>query len=354
MIYLDHASTTPPLSVAGGAVDAIREFAWGNPHSIHKIGTSAQAVLSDAEEIICKSINGMNGRIIWTMNGTQANQLAIQTICKNDRAALVTSTIEHKSIEELWRSYGSAVDPDAGYVWSTKVSKYLTKWTKLVSIIAVNNETGRTNNIQKISKVVKEFNPQILMHTDAVQAFGKIPLDVESWGIDLLTLSAHKIYGPKGIGCLWIRDGVEFQPLYQGTPAPDLAAGFAEAVREATDPIKLQEYSTLLSNQMAEFGFRLNDTGVYFHVNSMANGIMSLRFNVDADELVLALDDKHIAVSLGSACNNKQRDLRVLMNSGLTEQEARQTIRLSFGRAVNLDEIEIAAKIIAETVKELE
>ena|SRR3990167_452435 len=358
MIYLDSAATTRPYPSVTNMVGVTDTVAWGNPHSIHAIGLLAGALLGDAEVIVGKAIKAPSGGTLWTSGGTEANTLAITSVC-NYTGDLVCSMGEHLSIEQYRRQYGIGVELDnIGCINIDSILKVISKYTKLVSLFLVNNETGSINEIETLAHAIKEKFPDILIHTDAVQAFGKIDIDIEKLGVDLISLSAHKIHGPKGVGCLWasyraLEKCPKLISLYRGTPSTSLIGGFAEAINR----LDILEHQKLVEEQSKAFQKALEATKVLHSYNAYREAhkvydILSIYLpEVDAIELILRLSDKNIMLSYGSACSTSKSSRVIEQIEG--EKVAKSSIRVSFGEDCRLEDIETAANLVAETVKEI-
>lgn len=354
MMYLDHNATSPILKTVH---QAMVSAPFGNANSVNYTGIKAKIALLISEERIKKEINGHNGRIIWTSGGTQANYIAITGICK-DKGDLITSNIEHKSIYNLRRNFGNTLDCLSNGMINLNCGSDITKWkllksstAKLVSLMYVNNETGV---IQPVSDVKQLIHPKIKFHIDAVQALGKIKIDIEKLGADLLTLSAHKIGGPQGIGCLWIRNNVDIKLQYLGTPNVAGIVGFGKAIKE----ISIKEYNDINIKNEYHFLKTLNENKCFYILNTKAHhiaGTLSISFpGIDGSELMYALSDKDIIVSTGSACNSNQEELSyVLLNMGINEKQIKSTIRISMGKDISVNDIIKVANIITMTIKEL-
>lgn len=322
MIYLDNAAS----------------YKEANPHSIHIEGLKAKILIKKAEIIIKDHINGHRGRIIWTSSGSMANYWAL----KKKDCFITSSEIEHKSILEHpfingFLSYEQILEG-----WSD---------SDLITHMLANNETGQIFDVSWI----KDTNPDALLHVDAVAALGKIQIDVEKLQCDTLSLSAHKIGGPQGLGVLWVRDGVEVNVPYLGTPNVKSIVNFAQIIKNIV-PVFVSQilyekenwfYKTLTAN--------LSENEVFLNPHILTNkiaGILNLSFpNVDKDELQLLLSDKGVMVGTGSACG--KGDSHVLKAMGLSEKRIKSAIRVSFNTLNTYEECTQAAKIIAETIKEL-
>lgn len=332
MYYLDHNSTTPPLPSVIEVMKKIQEEEWGNPHSFHDVGVSASMVVIKAEKYLKDRINGHDGRIVWTGNGSQANQIAIEGICEGSED-LLASQLSHKSVYDLIDKYGRGDG-----------------WKKLLSMIYINNETGAVMDTVSFKHLEKDT----LLHIDAVQALGKLNIDVVELNCDLISFSGHKIYGPKGIGCLWVKNGTSIEIPYLGTPNVPGIAGFGEAVRL----INVLDYQKELRDKEVILLSEFEKLGVEYKIHETRNlrvpGTLSISFpSTTNTDLMLELSDKEVMVSIGSACTKEQECSRVLKGIGLSEEEINSTIRISLGKESSFTDIFNAAQIISDTVKEL-
>lgn len=349
MINLDYNATTPLLPVVRKAME---ECPQGNSHSPHMLGVKAKLAEKKAEKQVKTLLGTTSGRIIWTSSGTQANQLAIQGICEDRRGYLVTTGIEHKSIEDIWRRYGNAVWPRrSGLVYRKDMNRYVCNFTRLISMMLVNNETGM---MQPVAKMKPQF-PNVLVHTDAIQALGKMNVWVDTLGVDLVSISAHKIGGPKGVGALWVRDGVEIEVPYLGTANTPAIVGFGVAAEQIHNmPNRRSLYRENCQIFFREI-IRAGASPIWRgsgDLDRLIPGTMSLYFQgIDAEDLMMELSTKGIMVSTGSACGGGRS--YVLERMDLTEEEVKGTVRISLGLLYEEGELSEAAKVVAETAKEL-
>jgi cysteine desulfurase len=349
MINLDYNATTPLLPVVREAMECVPQ---GNSHSAHMAGIKAKLAEKKAEEQVKHLLGTSKGRIVWTSSGSEANRLTIQGLCKYRWGDLVTTGIEHKSIDDLWRAYGNAVWPrQSGLVYHKDFERYVGDHVKLVSMMLVNNETGL---LMPVDKLKLKF-PNTLIHTDAVQALGKMNVHVDTLGVDLVSLSAHKIGGPKGIGALWIKDGVDINLPYLGTANTPGIVGFgvaAEQVHNMPNRRALyRENCNIFFRELIRQGAAPLWRGVG-DLARLAPGTMSLYFKgVDADELMMCLSTEGVMISTGSACGGGRS--HVLERMGLSDEEIDSTVRISPGMIYGEGELAEAAGIVARVAKEL-
>ena len=374
MIYLDNNATTPPDPAVCEKMSWFLKEHFGNPSSLYPIGRDVKELITESRQIIADALGASRSEIIFTASGTEADNFALRGIMEAfpEKNELVTSSIEHPAVMETanyLEKNGKKVTylpvDNQGRVDLNALSRVLTPRTALVSIMFSNNELGTIQPISQISRIVKDKG--ILLHTDAVQSFGKIPFTVDEIGVDLLTLSAHKVYGPKGIGALYVRKGTKIQPLIygghqerqlrSGTENTGGIVGFGEAVRI------LQQRSTQDNKQIARLADRLK-RGIQ---NSIPNVIFNgpeddrvkstLNFSfvgLEAEAILLALATKDIYVSTGSACSEDSEDVsHVLSAINLRPEIARSTLRMSLGRFNTEKDVETVLKELPEIVRKL-
>jgi cysteine desulfurase len=359
LIYLDHASTTQPSSSVVATIADCQRSYWGNPHSIHSLGQAAKRELKKASEVIKTLLCTDKGEIIFTAGGSDANNRIINAIAP-ETGQLATSTVEHKSIDQ-YRLKGQTIwfEPDLGYAdfFIPRVLKNVSVYTKLVSIIHTNNETGRSFNICALASAIKNWREGTLFHTDLTAGIVKATdLEVELRPVDAVTLSAHKIYGPKGVGCLWVKDKALAEHIkasqYFGTP--DLAGilGFAKAV-EGFSPHKENEITSEQVSVFMEGLSDLDDFEILCTESTWNPSTMSVFFkDVDGQRLVMELSDRGVMCSHGSACSTGEAT-RVLEAFGIPREKAQCTVRFSFGRQVTVEQVKKATEIIKSTIKEI-
>jgi cysteine desulfurase len=372
VIYLDNSATTPLSPEVLQAMQPYFAGEFGNASSVHTLGAHARVALEQARETIARSIHAEPKEIIFTSGGTESNNAAIKGIFFKHYKEhfggkpwsdfeIVTSPTEHHAVLEPieWTSKLGAkisfvrVDP-IGRALPESVAQQLTPQTSLVSIMTVNNELGTINPIAEIAAIVREHSSAII-HSDAVQAFGRIPIDVKALDIDMLSLSAHKIHGPKGIGALYVRGGIEWEPLLHGgsqernrrggTEAVALAVGFAEAVKLSSGySDHFRNLRTHLLKKLAAIPEAvLNSAADDCSVNSIVSFsfIPEVLSRLDADALIIRFDLEGIAVSNGSACTSgSQQPSHVLLAIGKSRDVATKSVRVSFSRYNTTDEID--------------
>ena len=374
-IYLDYAATTPvdtrviERMVAHMSVDGD----FGNPASrSHAFGWQAEEAVEAARVQIAEAINADPREIVWTSGATESDNLALKGAAfEASRRHLITSSIEHKAVLDccgFLQQQGFEVTyltPDAwGRTSAEQVREALREDTLMVSIMHVNNELGTANDLRSIGEVCRSNG--VLFHTDAAQGFGKLPLDVEAMYIDLLSLSAHKIYGPKGIGALYVRrsQGLQLAPqmhggghemgMRSGTLPAQQIVGLGAAAQLMVEHMD-SEHAQLsaLRQRFLSYVRQIPDTVVHTHPEQHVPGIVNVGFaGVDGETLLLALPG--LAVSSGSACTSASVEPSfVLRGLGIADDLAHSSLRFSFGRFTDAAEIDSAAQQLATTVGRL-
>ncbi len=374
MIYLDNAATTQPYISVIDAMNEINKDFYANPSSQHAAGFLAEKKLKEAKEKIMSSIGARSGELIFTSGGTESNNQIFFGVLKNAikrKPHIITSLIEHPSVlepvkflEELGVSVTYIKPDEKGIISADAVADAVCENTKLVSIMAVNNETGAINPIADIVKKVKAKNPDVLVHSDCVQAMGNIALDVTKWGVDAISLTAHKICGPRGVGALYLKSGVRVLPLIlgghqqknlrSGTENVAGAYGFSVACDETVKGFcekqeKLKKLKERIISSLND-NFIINNEGEDYSCH-----IVSIRVkNVRAEVLLHALEAHGICVSAGSACStNKPAPSHVLLAQGYDRKHIEETIRVSLGIYNTEEEIDTFCQILIKEAESL-
>lgn len=366
-IYLDNSATTRVCEKSAEKVLELMTQCYGNPSSLHKKGLEAQREVAHARQAVAVSLGAQPREIIFTSGGTEANNLAVlggAAASRRRGKRIVTTAIEHPSVLEPMRQLEKEgfevvfLTPDAdGRVPEEAVLKAVTSDTILISVMAVNNELGSIQPIEVLKKAVKRAGAPALVHVDGVQAYGKLPLRPEKLGIDLLTVSGHKIHGPKGVGALYVSKSARILPrtfgggqereLRPGTEAAPLIAGLGAAAEELPDwrqaysrMEKLRDYT--LQKLSGLEGVEVNSPveGLPYLLNFSALGIRS-------ETMLHFLAQRGIYVSSGSACA-KGKQSHVLKAAGLPDSRISSAIRVSFSR----ENTERDADALAEGVRE--
>ena len=374
-IYLDHASSMPVDARVLKFAERYLQNEFGNPSSLHSVGLGAKRVIEDARKKIAALINAENERtIIFTGSATESNNLAIKgtalrNIGKGKKAA--ASAIEHISVlnpmKELQKNGFELsivpVDP-TGIVALDKLNNIITKETTITSIMYANNEIGTIEPIKEISEMVHDKGSYL--HVDGTAAAGRIPIDVQKDGIDLLTISSNDMYGPQGAGALYIRPGVRLQPivlgggqergLRSGTENIFAIAGMGEAARIAKAEMD-QESKRLMEIRDELITNILKIEGSYLtgHPTQRLPNHASFRFsNIEGESILLNMDMYNIQVSTGSACSSKTLEpSHVLLAIGLKHEEAHGSMVLTLGRSNKDEQIPVIIKAVRETVQRL-
>lgn len=369
MIYLDSSATTKPCEQAIAAAVNALETDWGNPGSLHAMGTHARDIIDNARKSVARELSCDEDEVYFTGSGTTANNTAIFGAASSRgkrRKTVVTTSIEHPSVLNAM-SRLERDGFDVRYLKSDRFGRFsldeldslLTNDVCLVSIMAVNNELGTVNDIGAAGKLIKKKCPEAVFHVDGVQAFGKIDLKVHRLGIDLLSMSAHKIHGPKGVGALYVRDGLFIEPyvvgggqengMYSGTEAVPAIAGFGAAVDCLPKKSETLKKVGELKSRLVE---KLSDDKRIF-VNSPDDALPYILniscMGVPSQPMVNALSEQGICVSAGSACKRGHRS-DVLVAAGLESDRIDSAFRISLSRFNTLDEMDITAQKIKEII----
>jgi len=373
-IYLDNAATTPIDEQVVKAMLPYFSEKFGNASSQHFLGQEAKRALEESRNTIAKSIGARYDEIIFTSGGTEANNLAIKGICfanrQNSKNHIITTKIEHDCVLNSCRwmeKQGFNVtylDVDKqGFVNPKDIENRITEKTILVSIIHANNEIGTIQDLEAIGKICKEHG--VYFHTDACQSFTKIPINVKKMNLDLVTLNAHKIHGPKGIGALFVRRGVKIVPLLHGggqekglrsgTENIPGIIGFARAVKIANsrDVKKMQKLRDKLINEIIS---KIPNTTLNGSKEDkrLCNNINFSFKGIEGEAIGGYLDIKGISSSTGSACSSQTlAPSHVLLAIGLTPEQANSSIRLSLSKFNTEQEINYVLSVLPEIVKKL-
>ena len=377
-VYLDHCATTPLDKRALAAMMPYLTESYGNASSVHLFGQQARAAADKARRQVASLISARANEIVFTSGGTEANNLAIRGICESVAAHgrhLITSAIEHPSvrgpIEEFekkgWEVTRLPVYED-GTVRVEDVREAIRPGTVLVSVMLANNEIGTIQPVAEIGALVRAAGQKHLrFHVDAVQAAGRVPIDIEALGCDLLTLSAHKIYGPKGIGGLFIRRGVRIRPQQvgghqererrAGTESVANIVGFGAACELAkNEMLDRNKHAQCLRDRFEkEVGQRIGDVvlnGASDHRLPHVSNI-SFRF-IEGEGLLIHLDLQGIAVSTGSACSSGTLEPSPVIRAlGRNEELARGAIRFSFGKDNTSEDLDYVLEALPRAVESL-
>lgn len=350
MIYLDNAATTAVTEPILEVMLPYLKENYGNPSSLYSLGRKSQRAIETAREQVAKAINAKPGQIFFTSGATESNNWVISNF-----NYVICSKIEHHSILS---------NPKCHQLDFSELAREIRKNNAdLVTYMLVNNETGQIFDIKPLVKISHEMG--ILFHTDATQAFGHIPINVEELDVDSLSLSGHKFHAPKGVGILYLKEPSKYKPLlYGGQQEKNLRAGTENAAGIAAvgKAVELYNFSKEKSNicctiQNKFYSAFKDMTDVWFNTN-ISNSIpttLNLAFkNVESESLMLLLDSNGIYVSSGSACNSKSLEpSHVLKSMGTPEEYIYNSIRLSWDETITVEQINYAVKCIKNNVKRI-
>ena len=373
MIYLDHAASTPlNEDVLQEMLPYLKEQ-FGNPSSIHRYGRLAHKAIEKARKQVANLINAEPSEIFFTSGGTESNNTAISGIMKKfPNSQLITSAIEHDAILEPCRKLKSQ-DYDVvylpvdkyGLVSASDLKDTISEKTKLVSIMFGNNEIGTVQPISEFAIICHDKN--VLLHTDAVQAVGKIPIDVKELGIDLLSISSHKINGPKGIGALYVKKGISLDPLIfgggqenglrSGTENVANIVGFGKACEIAKNNMheNISNLKQLRDSLISQVKNQIPSVSLNGHQEKrLPNNSHFTFLGINGEDLIIKLDENNIAASTGSACSVRtQKASHVLKAMGFSHEQITGSLRMTVGITNTQDEINQTVKILKDIVKEL-
>jgi cysteine desulfurase len=374
-VYLDHCATTPLHPKVLTAMLPFLRTSFGNPSSIHAMGRNARDAIEEARGKVAALIDAKPSEIVFTSGGTEANNLAIQGIAhaRGDRGNhVITSSVEHHAVIrtcQYLKRNGFTVTylpvDQHGIVNPEDVKKALTDKTILLSVMHANNEVGTIQPIHEIGRIAAERG--ISFHTDAVQSAGKLPLNVKEMGVDFLSISAHKFYGPKGIGALYIREGIRIEPIIYGG---EQEKGIRSGTENVASIVGLGMACELAIRAVLVLGKKIRKLRDSLQ-ERISTAVPSLKTNghpvlrlpnclsvsvpgVMGETIVRDLDARGIAVSAGSACTSHSVEIsHVLSAMGIPKETAQGTVRLSLGITNMKDEIEYAATAFVEVVEKL-
>ncbi len=372
-IYLDYASTTPlNIDVYKDMLDCFQNVS-GNSNSLHAFGRTASEVLEKARATVAKTINCQPNEIYFTSGGTESNNWAIFGLARANRDKgnhIIVSAFEHPSVLEACKQLereGFKVSyikiGKDGLINYKDLVKLISRDTILISVMTVNNELGTIQPIKAIAKLAESYG--IIFHTDAVQALGSIKIDVQDMGIDALSISAHKIYGPKGMGALYIKNGTKIDRLIfggeqernmrAGTSNVPSAVGFARACELlssnfANNDKSIAKIKRYFVNQLSE---KIPNVRINGSLINQVNNIVSVDFrNVDGEAILMLLDLAGVAVSTGAACSSGVAGGSHVIKA-LDPKRVKSTVRFSFSYLTTLEEIDYTIKELSKIVNNL-
>lgn len=374
-IYMDYQATTPVDQRVLHKMLPYFSEKFGNPHSrSHAFGWEAEDAIENARSQVAKLINADSKDIVFTSGATESNNLALKGIAnfyKNEKKHIITTVIEHKCVldtckhleQEGFKITYLPVQSN-GLITLEDLKRVITDETILVSIMAVNNEIGVIQPIEAIGKICRELG--VFLHTDAAQAFGKIPLDVEIMNIDLMSISGHKIYGPKGIGALYVRrkprvrltpiinGGRQERGMRSGTLPTPLVVGLGVAAEIAQQEMNVEyQRITQLSKKFIEEILQIPESYLNGDKNLRYPGCVNISFScIEGESMIGAIKD--LAVSSGSACTSASLEPSYVLRAlGVDEELAHTSIRFGIGRYTTLEEINYAIGCIKKSVQKL-
>ena len=376
-IYFDHSATTPLDPRVAASMHLPQGEVFGNPSSLHSEGRQARALVDEARSSVAALLGAASSEIVFTASGTEADNLALLGVFRSGREAghMITSSIEHPAVMETCRfleQNGVQVTylpvDQYGMVDPSDVARALQADTRLVSVMAANNVVGTLQPVAELARIAKEHGA--LFHTDAVQSAGKVPLDVNRVPVDLVSMSAHKLHGPKGIGALYVRSGIRLQPVIFGggqerglrSATENVAAivGFGVAARLALaqmtdEAVRLVKLRERLLDGLREV---LPQTYLIGHPFKRLPGHLCLGFSGregEAIKLLLSLDEAGVAVSSGSACSahHASEPSHVLVAMGFDSVRARGALRVTLGRFNTEEEVDRFLQIVPQAVESL-
>ena len=381
MIYFDNAASTAVHPEVVKEMIPYFDTQYGNPSSIHQFGRKAKNAIQKARKQVAALIGAEPAEILFTSGGTESNNIILYGISniplrtrpfQELRNHIITSSIEHeailqpcKNLEEIGCKITYLPVDESGMVDLPDVANSLTEDTIIVSIMFANNEVGTIQPIKEISELCKKYN--VLFHTDAVQAVGKVPINVKELGIDALSVSSHKINGPKGVGALFIKKGIKPNPIIlgggqengmrSGTENVASIVGFGKACEIAKEKLNenISHFQTLHSSILSKIVKEISHVKLNGHTEKRIFNNLHLTFlGVNGEDLIIKLDEHNIAASTGSACSvHTQKASHVLKAMGFNHEQITGSLRISFGYMNTLDEVEQAVEVLKKVVAEL-
>ncbi|MGM0441562.1 MAG: cysteine desulfurase family protein [Elusimicrobiota bacterium] len=373
-VYLDNNATTQLAKEVKKRINKVTDI-YGNPSSLHKYGNRARNIVEKSRDKLSKILNCSAEEIIFTSGGTEADNIAILGYLKNsEKKHIVTTRVEHHAVLNVFKYLEKngydvtwlEVDEN-GRISPSQLKKALNKQTALVSIILANNEVGTVQPVKEAVKEVKDYSEDIMVHTDAVQAMGKMEINVSDMGVDLLSLSGHKFNGPKGTGLLYLKQGVNLSPIMFGghhehglKPGTEnvpgiaglaLAAGMASGGLESTTK-KFYRLKKRLWNGISE---KINNVRLNGNFDNTLSNTLNVSFKgVEGESIVMMLDMEGIAVSTGSACTSETLETSHVLKAMEVEPIFTQgAIRFSLGKDNTEEEIDYVIKKLPPIIDRL-
>lgn len=387
MIYLDNAATT---RTRGEVVEAMLPYFiehYGNPESVHAAAEVPKQAIENAEQHVRDLLHSYGkGKVIFTSGGTESNNMVFK-LCQPPKQSvlnIITSVTEHKSVLEPARACDRVAlrflrPKKDGFIAGDALTPMDIPAFSLISLMHINNETGAVNEVYKIGEMLKRFSDlDVFFHVDCIQSAGEIPIFVNEMNVDMVSISSHKIHGPKGIGCLWVSDrlmerivdgrnlavilgGGQQSGFRAGTMDVPSIVGFGKACEIAADTTQNKTVINMMAKMFIEsLTKQCDNRNIKMHLNFEDetvhdNKILSIRFDgADAETVVMVSSRNGLCISNGAACNSVLSEPSyVLLGSGISPDDARNTVRVSFSCDNTLADIENAAEILAESVEEV-
>ncbi len=376
-VYLDHSATTPVDSRVANAMARAVVETFGNASSVHGFGQQARAAIDRARREVAGLIGAKQNEIVFTSGGTEANNLAIRGLCATSSAHVITSAIEHPSVAGVcaelekrgWEVTRLPVYGN-GIVRVEDVGQALRPDTLLITVMLANNEIGTIQPIKQIGSLIREkraAGQKLWLHTDAVQAAGRLPLNVDELGCDLLTMSGHKLYAPKGIGALYVRRGVKLhvqnvgghqeRERRAGTENVPGIIAFGEAAKLAREELvqRSQHDRALRDKFEAQVRDRISDVVMNGDREQRLDHLSNISFRfIEGEGLLINLDLEGVAVSTGSACSSGTLEPSPVIRAlGVDDELARGSIRFSFGKDNTEADVDYTVEVLAPAVERL-
>jgi cysteine desulfurase len=369
-MYFDHSATTPLDPKVSAFMKEVADTHFGNPSSIHKYGQKARAIIEKSRRQIADALGVKSRNIIFTGGGSEANNMVLQNLLYNDKKHVITSSIEHPAILKVLKhlknfgvNYTTVPVDKYGLVDPVNIESAIRNDTALISIMYANNEVGTIQPIAEIAEIAYKNN--IIFHSDAVQTPGKIPIIMNDLNTDLMSFSAHKFYGPKGVGFLYIRDGIKLHPmiigggqekkLRAGTENTPGIAGLGLAMEMATQNLpNAQNHLETLEDYFKNRLTKIYPQAIYNgHPDLHLPGLVSVTIpSVTSDIMLVTLDMKGMAISSGAACSSgavKPSDVLKAMH--ISNQNNISSLRISFGKGNTIEEVDILIDALDEILK---
>ncbi|MEC9026234.1 MAG: cysteine desulfurase family protein [Candidatus Neomarinimicrobiota bacterium] len=369
MLYFDHSATTPIDPSVLSLMNGLNQKMYGNPSSVYDLGRNAKNTIEIARRQFAESINCEPKEIIFTGGGSEANNIVLWNMLHQKRNHVITSSIEHpaillvlKELEKLGVTHTIIPVDNNGNVNPEDIKNNITPDTGLITIMMANNEVGTIEPIEDIAIIAKDHD--ILFHSDAIQVLGKLPVDVKKLNVDMMSFSAHKFYGPKGVGALFLKNGVNIKPMIiggsqekkmrAGTENVSGIAGLglaAEIARKSTNEVcsHLVKLENHFRNRILEINHDIIFNG---NLKNNLPGLINLTIpNISSDLLLIHLDKQGIAISNGSACSSGTiRPSPILKAMGVSDKNNLESIRISAGKHNTIDEVDKLVDSIASSI----